>query len=138
MVLWVIFEIILHYVTKQDVKYSGHEKSIVCKGVLSPHFKIIPAPYQKIGHPKYSLINRNPTVKLFSINTINIKQQHNVGFSIFKFTLKYILGNVYINKIHPRQSLCYIINKLYFFLSLFLWSKVKKIHYSELIAERLN
>ena len=33
------------------------------------------------------------------------KQQRNVGFFIFKFTLKYMLGNVYINKIHARQCL---------------------------------
>ena len=43
------------------------------------------------------LINRNATVKLSSINTIHVKQQHNLGFFIFKFTLKYMLGNVYIN-----------------------------------------
>ena len=55
------------------------------------------------------LINRNATVKLSSINTIHVKQQHNVGFFIFKFTLKYMLGNVYINKIHARQCL-YIIS----------------------------
>ena len=29
--------------------------------------------------------------------TIHVKQQHNVGFFIFKFTLKYMLQNVYIN-----------------------------------------
>ena len=39
-------------------------------------------------------------MKLSSINTIHVKQQHNVGFFIFKFTIKYMLGNVYINKIH--------------------------------------
>ena len=52
------------------------------------------------------LINRNATKKLSSINTIHVKQQNNVGFFIFNFTLKqmpvifilinYILGNVYI------------------------------------------
>ena len=43
------------------------------------------------------VINRNATVKLLnSINAIHVKQQHNVGFFIFKFTLKYMLGNVYI------------------------------------------
>ena len=33
----------------------------------------------------------------------------NVGFFIFKFTLKYMLGNGYINKKHARQYL-YIIS----------------------------
>ena len=40
------------------------------------------------------LIDRNATVKLSSINTILIKQQHNAGFFIFKFILKYMLDNV--------------------------------------------
>ena len=39
-------------------------------------------------------------LKLSSTNTIHVKQQHKVGFFIFKFTIKYMLGNVYINKIH--------------------------------------
>ena len=55
------------------------------------------------------LINRNATVKLSSINIIHVKQQHNISFSIFKFTLKYMLGNVYVNKIHVGQCL-YIIS----------------------------
>ena len=38
------------------------------------------------------LINRSATVKLRSISTIHVKQQHNVGFLIFKFTLKYMQG----------------------------------------------
>ena len=100
---------------------------IVCKGVSpppSPHFKIIPPitrilPFLKIPHapsplpsnPSFQvfLINRNATVKLTSINTIHIKQQHNVCFFISKFTLKYMLGNVYTNKMHARQCL-YIIS----------------------------
>ena len=41
------------------------------------------------------LINRNSTVKLSLINIIHVKQ-HNVGFFIFKFTPKYMLGDVYI------------------------------------------
>ena len=58
-------------------------------------------PFFKIPHPptlpanwssQVFLINRNATVKLSSINTIHVKQQHNVGFFIFRFTLKYILG----------------------------------------------
>ena len=44
-------------------------------------------------------------MKLSSINTIHVKQEHNFGFFIFKFTLKYMLSNVYINKIHARQCL---------------------------------
>ena len=38
------------------------------------------------------------------MNTIHLKQQHNIGFYIFKFTVKYIL-DVYINKIHARKCL---------------------------------
>ena len=52
---------------------------------------------------QFSLINSNATVELSSINTIHVKQQHNVGFLIFKFNLKYMLGNVYINKIHTSN-----------------------------------
>ena len=44
-------------------------------------------------------------MKLSSINTIHVKQQHNIGFFIFKFTLDYMLGNVYINKTRARQCL---------------------------------
>ena len=36
---------------------------------------------------------------------MHVKQQHNVCFFVFKFTLKYMLGHVYINNIHARQSL---------------------------------
>ena len=63
------------------------------KSPISPHLT------GKWAIPSF-LINRNATVKLSSINTIHVKQQHNVGFFIFNFTLKYMLGNVYINKIH--------------------------------------
>ena len=50
-------------------------------------------------------------LNLSSINTANAKQQYNMGFFIFKFTLKYMLvgSSVYINKIHARQCL-YIIS----------------------------
>ena len=101
---------------------------IVCKWLSTPQVKIIhpingipsppPTQFLKIPHPptllanpssQVFLINRNATVKLSSINTIHVKQQHNIGFFIFKFTLKYMLGNVYINKIHARQCL-YIIS----------------------------
>ena len=51
------------------------------------------------------LINKNETVKLCSINTVHVKQHHNDGFFIFKFTLKCMLGNAYINKIHAGQCL---------------------------------
>ena len=79
-----------------------------------PHFKIIPPPFLKIPHPptlpvnwsiQVFLIKRNATVKLSSMNIIDAKQQHKIGFSIFKFTLEYMLGNVYVNKIHARQCL---------------------------------
>ena len=99
---------------------------IVRKGVSTspPYFKIISPitripPFLKIPHPptlpanqssQVFLINRNATVKLSSINTIHVfLQQHNVGFFIFKFPLKNVLGNVYINKVHARQCL-YIIS----------------------------
>ena len=42
------------------------------------------------------------------MNTIHVKQQHNVGFFIFKFFPKFMLDNVYINKIHARQCLSII------------------------------
>ena len=59
------------------------------------------------------LLKKKATVKLRSIYTIHVKQQHNAGFFIFKFTLKYILvGNVFINKKHARQCL-YIISLYY-------------------------
>ena len=51
-------------------------------------------------------------MKLSSINTIHVKQQHNVGFFIFKFTLKYKLVNVYTSKIHARKCLYVIINTI--------------------------
>ena len=44
-------------------------------------------------------------MKLSSINIIDAKQQHNGGFFIFNFTLKYRLGNVYIKKIHASKYL---------------------------------
>ena len=72
-----------------------------------------PSQFLKIPHPptlpanwssQVFLINRNATVKLSSINTIHVKQ-HNIVFFIFKFTLKYMLGNVYIYKKHASQCL---------------------------------
>ena len=85
---------------------------------ISPHYQDllhflkspIHPPYQQIG--QIFLINRNATVKLGSINNIHVKQQHNVSFFIFKFTLKYMPGYVYINKTHAKQCL-YIINLYY-------------------------
>ena len=85
-----------------NMKLFVTKNSIVCRRVSSP-------PFLKISHPptlptnrssQVFLINRNVTVKLSSMNTIHVKQEHNVGFSIFKFTLKYMLGNVYGNEIH--------------------------------------
>ena len=46
------------------------------------------------------------------MNTVYVKQQHNVGFFIFKFILKYMLDNVCINKMHAMQCL-YIISLYY-------------------------
>ena len=40
----------------------------------------------------------SPYQQMPNLNTIHVKQQSSVGFLIFKFTLKYMLGNVYINK----------------------------------------
>ena len=99
-------------------KLHGDSQSQSVKGYQStppfqnhPPITRMPPPFLKIPHPPtlptnqsshVFLTNRNATVKLSSINTIHVKQQHNVGFFIFKFTLKYMLGNVYINKIHAR------------------------------------
>ena len=72
----------------------------------SLHFLKFPIPTLPANQSfQVFLINRNATVKLSSITTIHLKQQHNICFFIFKFTLKYILGNVYINKVHARQYL---------------------------------
>ena len=86
-------------------------------GVPSPSLLRLPS-FLRIPHPptlpanrpsQVFFINRNATVKLSSINSIHVKQQHNVGFFIFKLTLNYMLGNAYINKIHATQCL-YIIS----------------------------
>ena len=75
-----------------------------------PHFQV--PPFFKISHPPtltanrsshVFLINRNATVNLSSINTVHVKQQNNVGSFIFKCSLKYMLGNVYINNIYARH-----------------------------------
>ena len=90
-------------------------KSIVRKGVSTLISKLSPSirrilPFLKTPHhptllanqsSQVFLINRNATVKLSSISTIHIKQQHNIGFSNFKL----MPVNAYINKIHARQSL---------------------------------
>ena len=79
-----------------------------------PPITRIPLPFRKIPYlptlpvnwsSQVFLITRNATVKLSSINTTHVKPQHTVVFFIFKFTLKYMLGNVYINKTHARQCL---------------------------------
>ena len=80
--------------------------------ISPPHFlkSLIPPSTLPANRSSYVfLINRNATVILSLINTIHLKQQHNIGFFIFKFTLKYMLSNVYINKIHARQCI-YIIS----------------------------
>ena len=96
------------YVYSQSIK--GYHPAISKSCPPPRHFLKfpIPPPYRQIGHPKFSLLTEMQ-LKLNSINTIHVKQQTNVGFLIFKFTLKYMLGNVYINKIHARQCL-YIIS----------------------------
>ena len=97
----------------QSVKgYQPPNFKIIPRLLGSPRFlKIPPLPHTLLVNqsPQFFLINRNATVKLSSINIIHVKQQHNISFSIFKFTLKYMLGNVYVNKIHVRQCL-YIIS----------------------------
>ena len=85
------------------------EEFLVCKGISTLHFKIIcpllgsphsTYPYQQISHPNFSLLKKCSCEIKFYKNELNlnihVKQQHNVGFFIFKFTLKYMLGNVYI------------------------------------------
>ena len=100
-----------------DSKSLQLNYNIVRKGVSTPPplppFQNNP-PITRIPHPptlpanpssQVYLINKNATVKLSSINTIHVKQQHNVGFFNFKFTLKYMLGIIYIIKIHARKCL---------------------------------
>ena len=61
--------------------------------------------FLKILHSQTLQTNqKNTTVRLISVSTIHLKQQHNVSFYIFKFIVKYIL-DVYINKIHARKCL---------------------------------
>ena len=85
-------------------------RNMVCKGVSTPpppppiskpcpHFlklHILP-PYHQIGHPKfpYSQKYRNASVKLSSINTTHVKQQH---CWLFHF-------GMFISKKHARQCL---------------------------------
>ena len=61
------------------------------------------------------------------MNTIYVKQQHNVGFFIFKFTLKYMLDNVCINKMHAMQCLyiisLYCMESIFHALNFFVLSK---------------
>ena len=90
---------------------------IVCKGVSTPNPLPISKSFPPISQNPLSpslpanqsshvfLVNRNATVKLSSTNTIHVKQQHNLGFFIFKITLNYMLSNVCITKIHPRHCL---------------------------------
>ena len=92
-------------------------KSTNCKSTTAAFSKVrkSPPPFLQLPHPltlpanrssQIFLIDINATVKLRSIiNNIYVKQQQNIPFSIFKFTLKYMLSNVYINKINARQCL---------------------------------
>ena len=79
------------------------------KGYQPPPFQnhrpITRIPPFQIGYPKFSLLTEMQ-LKLSSVNSIQLKQQHNVGFLIFKVTLKYMLSNGYIDEIHARQCLC--------------------------------
>ena len=83
----------------------------------SPHPITRIPPFLKVSHLLTLLaiwsshvfrINKNATVKLGSVNAICVKQQHNIGFFIFKSTLKYMLGNVYINEINAIYIYIYI------------------------------
>ena len=60
--------------------------------------------YWQISLPKFSSLPEMQ-LKLSSINIIHAKHQHNVGFFIWKFIVKFMPGNVYVNKIHARQCL---------------------------------
>ena len=82
--------------------------------MVPPPFPCCPVSYElsvavKENTDRKKKRKRNATVKLSAINTIHVKQQHNIGFFIFKSTLKYMLGNVYVNKIDARQCL-YIVS----------------------------
>ena len=102
-------------ISKVQNVYDKTTQSV--KGYQPAHFKITPpppSPFLKIPHPstlpanqssQVFLINRNATAKLSSINTIHVTQQHYVGLFIFKFSLKCMLCNVYVNKIHATQCL---------------------------------
>ena len=46
---------------------------------------------------QFFFININTAVKLSSKNAIHVKQQHNIGFLIFKFTQKYMQCLYYLN-----------------------------------------
>ena len=107
--------LIKHYIVCKSVK--GYQLPHPRPFQNHPRITRIP-PFLKILHPptllvnwssQVFLINRNAIVRLISINTIHVKQQHNIGFSIFKFTLQYMPGNVYDNQIHSRQCL-YVIS----------------------------
>ena len=98
------------------VKHSSYW-GIISLLLLSPY--ILKSPPAPPTHPptlrtnwrsQVFLTDRSTTVTLSSINTIHVKQQcWFFYFQIFKFTPKYMLVNVYINKIHSRQCL-YIIS----------------------------
>ena len=93
---------------KPPAPYQNHSPSPITR--IPPFLKIPHPPILPVNwSSQVFLININATLKLSSINTIHVKQQHNIGFSIFKFILKYMLDNVYVNKIYARQYL-YIIS----------------------------
>ena len=103
-----IIKIIIFFVLLLDKYIQLKNKNSLSKS----WFLFPPTPFLKIPHhpilptnrlSQVFIINWNATVKLISINTIHLKQQQNLDSFIFKFTLKYMLDNVYINKIHARQ-----------------------------------
>ena len=85
------------YISKSSLPLLGSPSFLKISPPL-PHPPTLPADWSF----QVFLINRNATVKLISINTMHVKQHQNIVFFIFKLTLKYMLGNIYINKIHAR------------------------------------
>ena len=82
---------------------------MVCKGVSPP-----PPPFQ--NHPTITRIP--PILKIpphltgkLVIPSFPYQQKCNCEIKFNKFTLKYMLGDVYVNKIHARQCL-YIISSI--------------------------
>ena len=84
------------WIGKMTLNFINLANTLSVKVYQPLHFKIIP-PFLEIPYlptlpanwlSQVFLMNRNTTLKLIAINTIHLKQQLNVGFFIFKFTLK--------------------------------------------------